>query len=70
MKTAIRPPTNWDEVPLVFDIPLACRMLGKSQENVKKMCQRGAIPAFKAGKEWRFEKGAVMAWIERQTTGK
>ena len=47
-RAAYSPITSWDEIPLILDIPLICRMLGKSYEGVKKMCQRGRIPAFKA----------------------
>lgn len=55
--------TNWDNIPLIFDIPIMVRLLGRSYENVKKMCQRGQLPAFKVGQEWRFEKGAVQNWV-------
>mgnify|MGYP000307418166 CR=1 FL=1 len=63
-RAAYSPITSWDEIPLILDIPLICRMLGKSYEGVKKMCQRGRIPAFKAGDEWRFEKADIQNWIE------
>lgn len=63
-KTAII--TNWDSVPLIFDIPIMARLMGRSYENVKKMCQRGQFPAFKVGQEWRFEKGAVQNWVQTE----
>lgn len=56
--------TRWDDINLVFDIPVMAQVLGKSSDCVKKMCQRGQIPAFKAGNEWRFDKEAVRTWIE------
>lgn len=61
-----RPITSWEEVPLVMDIPYLCRLLGRSQESIKQLCQRGQIPAFKAGKEWRIDKTALQAWIQAQ----
>ena len=68
-RAAYSPITSWDEIPLILDIPLICRMLGRSYENVKKMCQRGQLPAFKVGKEWRFNKPTLLSWIEAQTDG-
>ena len=59
--------TSWDDVPLVFDIPIMCRLLGRSYENVKKMCQRQKIPAFKVEREWRFRKDAVQEWMSNQS---
>ena len=59
---------RWDDINLVFDIPIMAQLLGKSFDYVKKMCQRGQIPAFKAGNEWRFDKEAVRTWIERGGT--
>lgn len=55
--------TDWNDIPLVFDIPIACRILGRSQDNVKRLCQKGLLPARKVGREWRFEKTRFMRWI-------
>lgn len=60
--------TRWDDIPLIFDIPIMVQLLGKSFDCVKKMCQRGQIPAFKIGTEWRFDKEVVRTWIERGGT--
>lgn len=58
--------TSWDDIPLVFDIPIMCRLLGRSNESIKQLCQQKKIPAFKAGREWRFEKHAIQAWVKNQ----
>lgn len=55
--------TDWDNVPVVFDIPMAARILGVTPEGIKRRCQRGELPAFKDGKLWRFEKTAFMDYI-------
>lgn len=59
-----RPVTSWNEVPVVFDIPMAARILGKSADWISRRCQRGELPAFKDGKEWRFEKDAFLDYIQ------
>lgn len=56
--------TRWDDIPLVFDIPIMVRLLGRSYDSVKKMCLQGKIPAFKLGNEWRFDKRIIQRWIE------
>ena len=56
--------TSWDQIPLVMDLPLACVLLGKSYEGLKKSCQQGKFPAFKCGTEWRVLKDDLIAYIE------
>ena len=58
--------TSWDDVPLVFDLPIMCRLLGRSYENIKQLCQKQKIPAFKVGTEWRFEKDTIQGWMKNQ----
>lgn len=58
--------TSWDDMPLVFDLPIMCRLLGRSYENIKQLCQQQKIPAFKVGNEWRFEKDAIQGWMKNQ----
>ena len=58
--------TNWDELPIVFDLPMASILTGQSCENLKRLCQRGQLPAFKIGKEWRFEKETLRKWMAEQ----
>ena len=56
--------TRWDDIPLIFDIPIMVRLLGRSYDSVKKMCLQGRLPAFKIGNEWRFNKESVQRWME------
>ena len=62
--------TDWSNVPVVFDIPMAARILGVTPEGVKKRCQRGELPAFKDGKLWRFEKDAFLDYIKSNLVSK
>ncbi len=63
----MNPITNWDDVPVVFDLPLAARILGVTYEGIKKRCQKGEIPAFKDGKLWRMEKEALRDYIRKRS---
>ena len=65
-----KPVTSWDDVPVIFDLPMAARLLGKSYDNVKKCCQRGELPAFKDGKLWRMEKDALRDYIRQRSVVK
>jgi len=57
--------TNWEQVPVVIDLPFAARILGQSIETLKKRSQRGEMPgAFKAGRDWRIDKDALRKYIE------
>jgi len=57
--------TNWEQVPVVIDLPFASRLLGQSIETLKKRSQRGELPgAFKAGRDWRVAKNALRDYVE------
>ena len=57
--------TDWNQVPVVIDLPFVARILGQSIETLKKHSQRGELPgAFKAGRDWRVEKDALRKYIE------
>lgn len=68
----MRPITDWAEVPVVFDMPLAARLTGLSVPCLKKRAQRGNLPgAVKFGGEWRISKDSFRNFFERaaQTDG-
>ena len=56
--------TSWEQVPIVMDLPFACRILAKSYDRLKKLSQQGNFPAFKAGSEWRVTKDDLIRYIE------
>jgi excisionase family DNA binding protein len=41
-----------------------------TKAKVYRLSQRGVIPAYKFGREWRFRKERIDQWIEEQETGK
>lgn len=56
--------TDWDQVPVVFDIAMASRILAVNYDKVRQMCRDGIIPAFKIGtNSWRINKEAFMKYL-------
>lgn len=62
----VRPITSWDEVPIVMNLDMAARILDVSYEALKKRCQLGKFPGFKAGELWRVEKETFRDYIKSQ----
>ncbi len=40
--------------------------LQMSTSSIYKMAQKGKIPAYKVGRQWRFRKEEIDKWIEKQ----
>ncbi len=61
-RAPVRPFTDWDEIPVVFDAGIMARISGYTIETVKKKTQLGQLPGIKTceGEEWRYEKTTVM----------
>ena len=44
--------------------------LQMSTSSIYKMAQKGKIPAYKVGRQWRFRKEEIDAWIKKQKSPK
>ena len=53
----------------VLNAKEAAEYLKAHVETVRRMARRGEIPAFKVGKDWRFQKEALKKWAETQHFG-
>jgi len=42
----------------------AARLLRAHVETLRRLARKGEIPAFKVGKDWRFQRDALMRWAE------
>jgi excisionase family DNA binding protein len=58
--------TDWNRIPVVFDLAYAATLLGVSLDWLHKLAQRGQFPAFKIGKLWRVRKDDLLSYIEKQ----
>lgn len=48
----------------VWTVEDVAAFLDVTPETVRDQARRGLLPARKVGKEWRFSRSAVMAWLE------
>ncbi len=51
----------------ILTIPEVADLLRVAEKTVYALAQRGEIPAFKVGGQWRFSRGAIQAWIDERT---
>ena len=50
----------------ILNISEAATFLGVHEQTIRKLARRGAIPAFKVGRDWRFRKEALLNWSDEQ----
>lgn len=48
----------------VLNAQAAADYLGAHVETVRRLARKGKIPAFKVGKDWRFQRRALLRWID------
>jgi excisionase family DNA binding protein len=58
--------TDWNRVPVIFDLSYAAALLHVSLDWLHKLAQRGQFPAFKIGKLWRVHKDDLLNYIDQQ----
>ena len=59
-----KPITQWEDVPVIVDLALVCRILGISLPTAKKLVYNGELPAKKVGSCWRITKDALRQYVE------
>ncbi len=55
--------TNWAQVKLLLKLSEVAFILDVSQEQARRLCAKGDIPAVKVGGEWRVEKTKLQAYL-------
>lgn len=50
----------------MLTVPDVARLLGLHVESVRRLVREGRLPAFKAGRSWRFDRTELAAWREQQ----
>jgi excisionase family DNA binding protein len=51
----------------ILTIPEVAELLRIAEKTVYTLAQRGEIPAFKVGGQWRFSWSAIQLWIDNRT---
>ena len=64
-----RPIINWDEVPVIIDVPYVARLLAMNPDYVTGLAKANKIPAFKIEKLWRFKKNEIEQYMEEHRNG-
>ena len=54
---------NWDEVPVVINLPYAAIILKTNPEVVRRYLSAGKLKGFKLGREWRINKSDLMQFV-------
>ena len=54
------------DTPHMLNAQQAAHLLGAHVETVRRMARRRDLPAFKVGKDWRFNKSALLTWSKAQ----
>jgi len=44
----------------------ACALLKTTRLSLYKLVKSGELPAFRMGRDWRFEKAAIETWIRKK----
>lgn len=44
-------------------------LMGAHVETIRRLARKGAIPAFKMGKDWRFRRHALVNWVRKGSDG-
>jgi len=55
-----------DEILTLTDV---ARLLKVADKTVYRFAQRGELPGFKVGGQWRFRRQDLEAWIEQRRVG-
>jgi|LSQX01.3.fsa_nt_gb excisionase family DNA binding protein len=55
--------TDWNDVPVLLDLPYAARIVGMSAEYIKRLSNAGKFPAVKVGNSWRVNRDDLMVYV-------
>jgi excisionase family DNA binding protein len=50
----------------ILTLPEVAQLLKVAEKTVYSMAQKGLLPAFKVGGQWRFKRADLDQWIEDQ----
>ena len=56
--------TNQDDILTISEV---ANLLKVAEKTVYGLAQKGELPGFKVGGQWRFSRSAIDSWIEAKT---
>lgn len=57
---------SWDEIPIIFDMNMACTLIGFTPSSLRALAQAGKFPAYKVGGHWRIDRQEFIEWWENR----
>jgi len=51
--------------PQLLTVKEAADMLRCSESTIYRLLERGKMPAFRVGADWRLDRGALLSWAEK-----
>ena len=60
----LSPPPHGVDLPEVMDSQAAARLLRVHLTTIQELVRRGTLPGRKVGKDYRFLKSALLAWLD------
>lgn len=58
--------TNWNDVPLIMDLPTVSSLVGLNPNYLAILARKNELPAFKVGDSWRVDKEDLLCYISKQ----
>ena len=56
--------TNWDDYPIFMDTMMVAQLLGCDETKVRKMANNRVIPAYRIGRELRYKRDEIKAFVD------
>jgi len=56
--------------PALLTVKQVAEILQWNPFTIVKKTEKGELPGFKVGREWRFRQEDIVAWIETKRTGR
>lgn len=63
-KTKARKITNWEQVPVIFDLSYAALLFGYTIDTLQKKAKKGEFPAHKKLGKWLVFKDEAEKWLK------
>ena len=54
---------KWDDYPILMDTVMVAQLLGCDETKVRKMANNRVIPAYRIGKELRYDRDEIKAYV-------
>ena len=67
ISTSADVPGNSPDLDEILFVPQVAQWLKMDEAKVRRLTHEGMIPAFKVGKEWRFRRKDIEAWLDNQS---